>query len=418
MDAFDEIIGYDSLKAELRRYCDVIKNTDRYLKIGVKFPRGILLYGDPGIGKTLMATSFIKEAGVKSYFIQKTGTEADICERMKETFLEAQKDKKSIILLDDIDKFSNCDGEHSNTDAYVAIQSCIDSVKDNNVFVLATANEVFELPRSLRRPGRFDHCIEMIEPKGEDRVKLVKHFIEGYSNIGNIDYEEISKLLDGKSTAVLENVMKEAGIYAGHNGKLMIEHSDIIRACLRTFYDAPEAVNNTPKDKSKTATHEAGHTVVSEILQRDSINLVSIQSYEGSTKGFVSYNKTDNPYNSEKAMKDEVCCLLAGKAAVEIQYGINDFGASQDIDRAHWILKRCGQEFAYFGFDKMDQESRDSSEKLEIAVAQEMETQYKRAKEILADYIGFLNDVTVELLAKEKLDKYSIQRIKHDGGYY
>jgi cell division protease FtsH len=156
MRELDRVIGYEGIKQELYRIIDIIRDPAKYKSLGVSAPKGILLSGEPGIGKTLMAKSFIKEAGLKTFTIRKDRPDGAFVDLIRETFKEAEKAAPSIVLLDDLDKFANEDDYHRDAEEYVTVQACIDDVKESDVFVLGTCNNSRKLPDSLVRSGRFD----------------------------------------------------------------------------------------------------------------------------------------------------------------------------------------------------------------------------------------------------------------------
>ena len=168
MKAMDKIIGYSSIKRELRQISDTLKNREAYDKLGVSSPRGLLLYGEPGVGKSLMAAAIIEESGRPAYICRKDKPNGDFVKYIKETFDKAAENAPSIVFLDDMDKFTNGDERHPDAEEYVTVQSCIDEVRGKEVFVLATVNNIRNLPRSLRRAGRFDRTIEVEAPRGRD----------------------------------------------------------------------------------------------------------------------------------------------------------------------------------------------------------------------------------------------------------
>ncbi|MBO5605924.1 MAG: ATP-binding protein, partial [Acidaminococcaceae bacterium] len=153
MSSFDKIIGYEDIKAELIRICDVVKNPEKYARLGVKMPRGIMLWGDPGLGKSLMAQCFIEESGCKPFIIRKDKPDGELVNVIREVFDKAKAQGRAIVVLDDLDKFANEDNQHPDAEEYVAVQACIDSCKDSDVFVFATANDTCCLPDSLLRSG-------------------------------------------------------------------------------------------------------------------------------------------------------------------------------------------------------------------------------------------------------------------------
>ena len=169
MSAFEKIIGYDSVKAELKMLCDCWKHPDKYEKLGCKPPHGLLLSGEPGIGKTLFATCMIEECGLPHFVCRKDKSNEAFLEELKAGFENAKASAPAILLLDDMDKFSNDSvEEHRDTEEYVAVQSLMDDAKECGVYVIATVNCWYNLPSSLLRSGRFDVKIRMQMPQIED----------------------------------------------------------------------------------------------------------------------------------------------------------------------------------------------------------------------------------------------------------
>ena len=173
MSAFDRVIGYETIKNELLQICDMIHNREIYEELGAKLPQGILLYGDPGLGKTLMAKSFIEESGLKAYIVRRNKGNDDFIGDITDTFRKAKENTPCVIFLDDMDKFAYEDSDHRDAEEYVAVQSGIDEVKNCDVFILATANEIWKLPRSLVRSGRFDRKIEVQCPTNRDADEII-----------------------------------------------------------------------------------------------------------------------------------------------------------------------------------------------------------------------------------------------------
>ncbi len=239
MDNFERVVGYEDIKAELRRFADVIKNTNKYADLGVTLPSGLLLSGKPGLGKTLMAKCFIEEAGCKTFTLRKDKPNGDFVKHIRETFDEAKKEAPSIVFLDDMDKFANEDRMHRDAEEYVTIQSCIDDNKGCGIFVLATVNEKYDLPDSLLRAGRFDETIDVEPPRGEDAEELIKYFLSTKTMMGNIDMEELTRLMEGNSCAEIETIINKAGIYAVSDGRDRIDQGDIVKACMRLMFESP-----------------------------------------------------------------------------------------------------------------------------------------------------------------------------------
>lgn len=415
MSEFDKIIGYKDVKTELFRICDVIKNADKYKALGVAPIGGLLLDGDPGVGKTLMANCFIKESGRKAFVCRKNKPNGEFVNEIKNVFTEAAGNAPSIILLDDMDKFANEDDYHRNAEEYVTVQSCIDEIKGKDVFVLATTNGTDNLPRSLLRAGRFDYVISVDAPEGKDAVEIVKYYLSQKKAVAEIDAEEIARLLNGKSCAVLETVINTAGQYAGYENKEMIGVDDIIRACLRVIYNAPESTApHNPVVLERTAYHEAGHAVVAEILESGSVDLVSVRKNTGTVGGFTAYHNPDDYWISKTHMENRVIAILGGKAATELIFGEADTGANNDLHRAFDIVQRFADNYCSYGFGYW--EGRDSSSdrllRREDRITADMETYYARARKILIDNKAFLEALAKRLQEKDTLVSSEIKEIK------
>lgn len=415
MSEFDKIIGYKDVKTDLIRLCDVIKNAEKYKALGITPIGGLLLDGDPGVGKTLMANCFIKESGRKAFVCRKNKPGGEFVDEIKNVFTEAAENAPSIVLLDDMDKFANEDDYHTNAEAYVTVQSCIDEIKGKDVFVIATTNGTDNLPRSLLRAGRFDTIINVDAPEGEDAVEIVKYYLSQKKAVAEINAEAVARLLNGKSCAVLETVVNTAGQYAGFKNKEMIDVDDIVCACLRVIYNAPESTApHNPVILKRTAYHEAGHTVVAEILEEGSVDLVSVRKNTGTVSGFTAYHNPEDYWISKTHMENCVIAILGGKAAIEIIFGEADTGANNDLHRAFDIVKRFADDYCSYGFGCWTE--RDNSNSLmtrkEDRIIADMENYYTKAKKILIENRAFLEMLAKRLQEKDTLVSSEIKEIK------
>ncbi len=189
-DHFYSVIGYENVKQELREIADMIKNIAEYRRLGASWPHGLILYGEPGVGKTMMATAFVKECGVKSYTLRRTVGTDEFLHELKAIFKEAAANTPSVILLDDMDKFV---ADENKPVEYNALQACMDEVKDSGVFVIGTVNETRGFPPSLMRSGRFDRKIEVGTPTGEDAVNIVRHYLSGKKLADDVNCNDVAK---------------------------------------------------------------------------------------------------------------------------------------------------------------------------------------------------------------------------------
>ena len=421
MKEFDRIIGYEAVKKELKRICDILVNPEKYKKFGVKASQGLLLYGEPGVGKSLMADCFIKATKRKCFICRKTKANGDFVNEITKTFEKAKANVPSIILLDDMDKFANEDYSRTDADEYVAIQAGIDDIKDKDVFVVATANDIYKFPQSLKRTGRFSKRLEIRPPEGNDAENIMKFYLSRKKNVGDIDIKEITRLLNSRTCADLETIVNEAGIYAASEGKEKIDHNDMVRACLRILYNAPEAeedvsFSNSREKNRMVAYHEAGHIVVAEVLEPESVTMSSIANYDGDVNGITSYYDTKEYYNSMRYIKNRIKVVLGGKAATELEYGEVDVGATSDLQRAFKQALKIYDHFCACGFDSNLGWNRDISntqrEMLNQKVSLELEKSYMEAKEILAKNREFLEKIAGKLLEKTTIMMRDIQEIK------
>ena len=411
---FESIIGYEAIKLELSRILDQLINPDKYAALGVTEPHGLLLHGVPGVGKSTMAQSLVDACGRKAFVCRKNKPNGDFVNEIKRVFDEAAEAAPSVILLDDIDKFANEDERHCDSEEFVTVQACIDKVKDKRVFVIATANNMRKLPGSLTRPGRFDHILKLDSPEGKDAEDIVAYYLSTKSYVTNIDVRRIARLLEGRSCAQLETVVNQAGAYAAFEGRNQIEMKDMIKAILRIVFEAPESFDKDPSTLPLTACHEAGHALVAELLQPDSVNLVTVLNHDSYAAGIISLHRHEGYFHHKKMMENRVMCLLAGKAAIEICYGTVDPGANEDLKRAFDIVHRFVDHYCSFGFGQFVVDQLCSNEVLErrdSRIAAEMEHYYAQTKQIIIENRDKLDKIVSRLVEEKTLLGDQVQAI-------
>lgn len=415
MDNFERVVGYEDIKAELRRFADVIRNTEKYASLGVTLPSGLLLSGKPGLGKTLMAKCFIEEAGCKTFTLRKDKPNGDFVKHIRETFDEAKKEAPSIVFLDDMDKFANEDRMHRDAEEYVTIQSCIDDNKGCGIFVLATVNEKYDLPDSLLRAGRFDETIDVEPPRGEDAEELIKYFLSTKTMMGNVDMEELTRLMEGNSCAEIETIINKAGIYAVSDGRDRIDQGDIVKACMRLMFESPECVNPSNNGNTKSvAIHEAGHAVVAEVLDPGSVTLTSVCRHIGQTEGVTKVHKREEFDLSKELYENSIICALGGKAATEMILGVADMGCNSDMHKvfdsvAVLVDNNCTLGFDAFERNPVSNYVLDNKDRL---ISSEVERYYKCAKKIVAENREFLDAVISALLDHKTVTFREMQTIR------
>ena len=415
LKAFDKVIGYDDEKRKLMPICDMMRNFDKYKKLGVVMPSGALLQGEPGFGKTLLAKCFIEACGVPYFLCRKDKPDGAFIDHMKKCFDDAVAAAPAIVFLDDMDKFANEDEDHRNAEEYVAVQSCIDNVKGKNVFVIATTNELDKLPESLLRAGRFDINLIIQGLDKEEQIQLIKHFLKSKSFLEEIPPEQIQNIIGGwVSCAELEKIINDAAIKVAFENRTTVNREDIIFACLNHhFGGAATARTCSEERRRRMAYHEAGHVVVREVLDPNVVNLVSIKSYKSSSDGITCYFN-DGEAKTFESIINQVCGALGGKASTEIVFKEIDTGTWSDLNMAKNTIEKLRDRNAAFGFEYQTEwhTSESTRKKAEDILSTEMNKCYDKAKAVIMEHRDFLDAVAEALLEKETLFSTDIGEIK------
>ena len=408
MRELDRVIGYEEIKNELYRIIDIIKNPAKYKKLGVTIPKGIMLAGTPGIGKTLMAKCFIKETGLKSFVIRKDRPDGEFVDYIRETFKKAAEEAPCIVLLDDIDKFANEDPFHRDAEEYVTVQTCIDDVKDLDVFVIATCNEYRKLPESLVRSGRFDKDYHMRFPGVEDAKKIIGFYLKDKKVGKDIDVEEIARFSEGRSCADLETVINEAGIYAGFENRKFISQEDIKKAVIRKIFNGTELEETDPESIRRLAVHEAGHTVIAELFYPGKVSFVSIETRTRGLKGIVHLDWDEHRLEEFTNNEIEIMIDLAGKAATELVLNEIDMGVNSDLHRANDQMTRLLDDVAAYDFHSWchgKETSKKVYDHLDTIKGAELSRYYYKTKQLLSKNREFLEAI-IDLLIEKKTISY------------
>ncbi len=415
-DVFENIIGYDDVKNSLKMIVDVLNNKEKYEKLGCRIPHGLLLHGKPGTGKTSMANCIIDAVNRELFVIRKTSSDGNFVNYINKVFAEAINNQPSIILLDDLDKFSEHENDRSNDEEFVVVQSLIDHVKNKDVFIIATANDVYDLPSSLRRSGRFDIQFKIENPKEAEATKIFEYYLKNKKVDKDINIKNISVVLSGKSCADLEKVCNQAGIYAGYNDKDKIGMEDLLKAALEMQYDCNYiSASEEYEDSIKVAYHEAGHALVGELLEKNSVSFITIMKNDGDISGFTSFHENDKYFSSFKCMENRVKTLLAGKAATEIVYNECDVGAGKDLERAFKIVSRFIDDYCLNGFECRTNEgfetSNDTMNNYDKKVRELIDKYYNEVKIMLVEHRKKLDKIANELRKKKVLFQDEIDKL-------
>ena len=420
-DNFKEIIGYEDIKKELDIIIDMMNNTEQYRKMGASLEKGLILEGKPGTGKTTMANCLVNAITTRKCFVcRKKNSDGQFVDEIVKTFEEAKNNAPSIVFLDDVDKFAEKGSngiEDNDPEEFVAIQSCMDEVKDMDVFVIATANKIHKLPDSLIRPGRLGKVLTIRLPKPDESEKIINHYLEKTNAGTDLDSVSISKLLYGETCATLENVIARAAAKATFNRQKTVTMKNIVDACLDMVFDSPEYDKKISEETlRRIAYHEAGHAIASELLDPGSVSIASIRMSSGDKLGFVRYCREDDDEITFDYFQNQLKTSLAGRAATEIVYGETDLGANNDLHNAFEKARRIVDNYCTYGFSNWieDCETSFSAENRNRTMALIMEQNYQAVKKLLIQNRALLDCMTEALMERTTLIYSDIQAILRD----
>lgn len=420
MSPFDRIIGYQSIRKELERTADALRNTEKYSRLGASAPRGLLLWGEPGVGKTLMAFCLIEASGRKHFICRKNQPDGDFVKDIRKVFEQAIKAAPSIVFLDDLDKFANNDEDHKDSDEYVTVQSCIDAAKDLEVFVLATANSIDDLPDSLIRVGRFDRCVRVTAPPGQDAVEIIRHYLSSKAFVSDIDPEVVAGIMAGFSCAELETAVNKAGLLAGYEGCERINARHLILGCLDIAHRiSPDSILTEKSGEKRrnlvkqVAYHEAGHAVVCEALFPGTVSAVCIYESRGEVSGLTAHREIDSHDLHSQLL--EAIIPFGGRASTRLVFGCSDAGSGKDLEYAKRILNSHVTEDGALGFSLLDSMYENSQELMHLqeqAISAKMEACAQEAERLIAADRGLLTAIANELIKKGLMLAEDIRRLK------
>ncbi len=443
---FKDVAGVDEEKEELQEIVEFLKSPKKFTDMGARIPKGVLLVGHPGTGKTLLAKAVAGEAGVPFFII----SGSDFVEmfvgvgasRVRDLFDQAKKNAPCIVFIDEIDAVGRQRGaglggghdEREQTLNQLLVE--MDGFAANEgVIVLAATNRPDVLDKALLRPGRFDRQIVVSAPDVKAREEILEVHSRQKKLGEDVDLKVIAKNTAGFSGADLENVMNEASLLAARRNKTEINMQEVEDAMIKVTM-GPEKRSRVRSDKENklVAFHEAGHAVVSHYLPtQDIVHQISIVP-RGMAGGYTMYRPDeDKNFMSKIEMEESIISLLGGRVAESIVLDDISTGASNDIERASKIARDMvtkygmsdklgtitfgsGQEEVFLGRDWTQTRnfSEETSAKIDEEVKRIIDTAYNKAKEILTIHSDKLHTVANILLEKEKIDGEEFAEIFKD----
>ena len=440
---FKDVAGVEEEKEELEEIVEFLKNPKKFTDMGARIPKGVLLVGQPGTGKTLLAKAVAGEAGVP-FFIMSGSDFVEMfvgvgASRVRDLFEQAKKNAPCIIFIDEIDAVGRQRGaglggghdEREQTLNQLLVE--MDGFGTNEgVIVLAATNRPDILDKALLRPGRFDRQIVVPAPDVLAREKILEVHSKNKKIADDVDLKIIAKNTSGFSGADLENVLNEAALLAARRDLTQIGMKEIEDAMVKVTMGPEKKTRvRSEKENKLVAYHEAGHAVVSRFLEsQDPVHQISIVP-RGMAGGYTMYRPTeDKSFMSKTEMEENIVSLLGGRVAEKLILDDISTGASNDIERASKIARDMvtkygmserigsimfgsGQEEVFLGRDFA--QSKNYSEETAGIIDEEtkkiIDAGYNRAVQILSDNIDKLHAVAKVLLEKEKIDSEEFEAI-------
>ena len=440
---FEDVAGVDEEKEELEEIVEFLKSPKKFTDMGARIPKGVLLVGQPGTGKTLLAKAVAGEAGVPFFII----SGSDFVEmfvgvgasRVRDLFEQAKKNAPCIIFIDEIDAVGRQRGaglggghdEREQTLNQLLVE--MDGFGTNEgVIVLAATNRPDVLDKALLRPGRFDRQIVVSSPDVKAREQILEVHSRKKKIGDDVDLKVIAKNTAGFAGADLENVLNEAALLAARRNKKEIEMAEIEDAMVKvTMGPEKKSRVRSEKENKLVAFHEAGHAVVSRFLPtQDTVHQISIVP-RGMAGGYTMYKPDeDKNFMSKTEMEESIISLLGGRVAESLVLNDISTGASNDIERASKIARDMvtkygmservgtitfgsGQEEVFLGRDLAQAKnySEETAGIIDEEVKRIIDKAYNLAREILSNNMDKLTAVATKLLEKEKIDGEEFEEI-------
>jgi len=435
--SFKDVAGVKEAKEELHEVVDFLKNPKKFLDIGARIPRGVLLMGPPGTGKTLLARAVAGEAGVPFFHISGSefvemfvGVGAG---RVRDTFAMAKKNSPSILFIDELDAIGRQRGagvgggndEREQTLNQILVE--MDGFdRDTNVIVMAATNRPDVLDPALLRPGRFDRQVILDEPDVKDREEILNIHAKGKPLEEDVDLKLVAERTPGFSGADLANIMNEAAILSARANKKKVGQTELLEAIEKVML-GPERKSHilSEKEKEVTAYHEGGHALIAyKLSSKDLVHKVSIVS-RGRAGGYTMRLPVEETrLHTKTEFLTDLAVMLGGYTAEELTFGELTTGASNDLQKATELARKLVTQFGMsdkfgpitFGhkeemvfLGKEIHENRNYSESIAAEIDSEvrrlLDEAHKKAKTVLTENKDMLEKIAKTLIKKETIEK-------------
>jgi cell division protease FtsH len=431
---FKDVAGVDEAKQELKEIVDFLKNPGKYKAMGARTPKGVLMVGPSGTGKTLLARATAGEAGVQ--FFSMAGSEfmemlvGVGASRVRDLFNTAKKAQPAIIFIDEVDAIGRQRGyglmgghdEREQTLNQILVE--MDGfAPTEQLVVIAATNRPDVLDPALIRPGRFDRRVVLEFPDVKGRQAILAIHARGKPFEKKVNWEKIAKRTVGFSGADLENMLNEAAILAARLGKKAIDMSDLEEAATKVKLGPEKKRLQTEEDRKMTAYHEAGHALVSWFMPHmDPVHRISIVS-RGMSLGHTMMEPMDRIHETKTHLIEQIAVMLGGRAAESLVFNEVTTGASDDITKATEVARMMVTEYGMSDLGPLNLASdprtpyeqstvsEDMASKIDVQVKKITDEGYKEALGILSKLRKKLDALAKELLQKETLESEEFEKL-------
>lgn len=416
---------------------DFLKDPAKYHAANAKLPKGLLMYGPPGVGKTLLARAIAGEAGVPFFTINGSAfVEMFVgvgAARIRDMFVNLRSAQPAILFIDEIDALGGARSPGGYGGGHREAEQTLNQLltemdgfeNDDSIMVIAATNRPDTLDSALLRPGRFDRLIPINLPDINARKTILEVHTENRSLADDVDLIVIAKGTPGMSGADLANLINEAAMIIGKDNRTMIEMRDLEAARDKIFMGREKSLAMSKEEKEMTAYHEAGHAIAAyDSPGHDPVYKITVIPRDRAL-GVTMYLPDEDKYStSYKKLNAQLVSLMGGRAAEEIVYGEEEIstGASNDLERATELARNMVTKWGFsdsglISFREHDYEllSDDTKEKIDDQVRQKLAAAYDRAKEILNDRREKLNAAAEALMEKETIDFTEFKEIMENG---